>query len=253
MVSLRYIFAIFLITVFFLISGPTSVLSAEISVLDRKTGLEWQSKGPGKLKWPQAMSYCQNLVLGGKADWRLPNEKALKSAYRIKNNFPDPIGDLYWSSTTAPKKTGLAHNISFFKGNFYSNDKRMAHLVRCVRDSSWSRKKKIMQEVFDKKTKLIWQKWEPGEMNWQEAVDYCRGLSIDGKRGWRLPDRLELESALKIKHRFPNAAISYYWSSSSNIANSKIAWCVYFGKPYVGYYDKSGYTFVRCVRGGKSR
>ena len=224
--------------------------SGEVTLTDRKTGLEWQLNEPGKMKWPQAMTYCLTLNLNEKGDWRLPNKRELKSAYRIKRRFPGLVEDLYWSSTTIGKNAGFARIISFFKGNAYQNDKRMTHLVRCVRNTAWLTNRKNTHSVKDTKTNLIWQLWEPGEMKWQEANDYCQQLSLEGKVNWRLPDKSELQSAYKIKQEFPNAANSYYWSSSANIANSNIVWCVYFGKPYIGYYAKSGYAFVRCVRNG---
>lgn len=65
------------------------------TILDRASGLSW-TKGDsgdpafaqalgnakyadGRLDWPEALSFCENLTHGGQSDWRLPNAKELQS------------------------------------------------------------------------------------------------------------------------------------------------------------------------------
>jgi len=50
------------------------------SVLDRATGLTWQQGDSGEaLDWESALALCEDLVLAGADDWRLPNAKELQS------------------------------------------------------------------------------------------------------------------------------------------------------------------------------
>lgn len=50
------------------------------TITDKATSLIWQKKDSGKkLNWEQALEYCEDLTLGGRSDWRLPNSKELQS------------------------------------------------------------------------------------------------------------------------------------------------------------------------------
>ena len=79
-------------------------------VEDRATGLTWQKTDDGRTRnWPEALAYCQNLDVGGKSDWRLPNVKELETIVDYRHHAPalderflkmtDPTG-WFWSSTT---------------------------------------------------------------------------------------------------------------------------------------------------------
>jgi hypothetical protein len=80
------------------------------TVTDRASGLIWQRQDDGKARnWAEALGYCQNLLLGGHDDWRLPNAKELQSIVDYRRH--DPALDLrflqqrdkngwFWSSTT---------------------------------------------------------------------------------------------------------------------------------------------------------
>jgi len=50
------------------------------TISDNATGLMWQQSDDGNtLDWENALSYAENLTLGGHSDWRLPNAKELQS------------------------------------------------------------------------------------------------------------------------------------------------------------------------------
>ncbi|MBI3677406.1 MAG: PEGA domain-containing protein [Proteobacteria bacterium] len=83
--------------------------------------------------------------------------------------------------------------------------------------------------VTDNKTGLMWQKDDDGQKReWDDSINYCRGLSLGGQRGWRLPDKDELVSlwnnaGSKQNIRdtyFPGMKRSYYWSSTSYALNT---------------------------------
>jgi hypothetical protein len=112
----------------------------------------------------------------------------------------------------------------------------------------------------DPKTGFEWQCKSPGEMNWHEAREYAKSLSLDGKNDWRLPTLAELESLLdRIKNRsdgrplmreeVPFRDTLSYWSSTTFERQTKNAWIVMFDGAYVLSYYKSNSYYVRCVRG----
>jgi len=49
------------------------------TVTDNGNGLVWMQTEAGEMAWENAIKYCENLLLAGKDDWRLPDIKELKS------------------------------------------------------------------------------------------------------------------------------------------------------------------------------
>ena len=81
--------------------------------------------------------------------------------------------------------------------------------------------------------------------NWDEANIYCSELKIDGKTGWRLPTKAELNEIYESDNDFIHG--DYYWSSTE--ANCDDAWNQLMDNGYQNYGDKndSGY-YVRAIR-----
>jgi len=111
------------------------------AVTDEVTGLTWQRAVPAtSYEWAEAQTYCLNLILAGKSDWRLPTKKELESIvdWRVAipaidiSAFPETPAVLFWSST---RWTGSpsAFVVSFKDGRSESSDVRYAYRVRCVR------------------------------------------------------------------------------------------------------------------------
>ena len=81
-------------------------------------------------------------------------------------------------------------------------------------------------------------------LNWDDARLYCFSLNINGKTGWRLPTKDELNEIYQSKNDFTN---DYYWSSTE--VNCLYAWVQDMNgglqgnnvKGYGGYY-------VRAIR-----
>jgi len=83
--------------------------------------------------------------------------------------------------------------------------------------------------------------------NWYEARMYCFSLDIDGKVGWRLPTRDELNEMYKIYQAdsvFKNNA--GYWSSTENDSGGVYVQYFYDGYEYTAI--KEGHGSVRPVR-----
>jgi hypothetical protein len=86
------------------------------TVTDNVTGLMWEQKtddsGPRDkdniYTWKDALAYCENLLLGGHADWRMPTPKELERLVDLGKSspaidtayFPNTSNGLYWSGTT---------------------------------------------------------------------------------------------------------------------------------------------------------
>ncbi len=84
------------------------------TVTDQATTLIWHKDDSGRtLNWEDSLSYCENLTLAGRSDWRLPNAKELQSIVDYSRSPAttnsaaiDPIFNVsdkesyYWTSTT---------------------------------------------------------------------------------------------------------------------------------------------------------
>jgi hypothetical protein len=113
-------------------------------VLDTSTNLMWQDDTPvSSMTWENAISYCENLSLGGYSDWKLPNINELynladRTTYSpaISSVFQN-IDNLtyYWSSTTTAGDSGDAWDFSFLRGTNFESPKSYSRIVRCVRIS----------------------------------------------------------------------------------------------------------------------
>ena len=118
-------------------------------VHDELTNLTWQRIDDGvKRYWEEALSYCNNLILGGHEDWRLPDVKELLSI--VDYSYFNPTLPVLletakdqqyctFTSSTTPVGTagGGASSVSFYKGEMSSAKKdTYTHFVRCVRDEN---------------------------------------------------------------------------------------------------------------------
>ena len=111
-------------------------------VKDSISKLEWQDDAVGStMAWEDAITYCEDLSLGGYSDWRLPNVNELKSIVdrvkvypAIKDGFENVSSNYYWSSTTHDFYKDYAWIVDFDYGFVGSDYKVDSYYVRCVRD-----------------------------------------------------------------------------------------------------------------------
>jgi hypothetical protein len=120
-----------------------SNLSTDI-VVDSTTTLMWQKADDNTQRnWNDAVTYCNNLSLGGYADWRLPSKVELhglnnSSVFNQIQGTPfSQVGDQYfggyWSSTSF--ETDYAWHVFFSKqgADGYASKFGWTNLTRCVR------------------------------------------------------------------------------------------------------------------------
>jgi len=119
--------------------------------------------------------------------------------------------------------------------------------------------------VIDSKTALVWQDnndTNTTERIWQESINYCESLSLDGYVDWRLPNINEFKTIIdrgkkgpaivdKFKYVRSNIISNFYWTSTTHASYISNAWVILFYDGYNDYYDKRNSFYVRCVRGGQ--
>lgn len=129
----------------FLIMIGTCWLFGANTVIDKNTNLEWQDNADTKnitRNWIDAKNYCENLVIEGKNDWRLPNIKELQSIIdikrfrpAIKDNFKNVKPAIYWSSSVVVDNSNrFAWCVFISDGGTNDHKKSSSAYVRCVRD-----------------------------------------------------------------------------------------------------------------------
>lgn len=99
-------------------------------------GLIWQDDSNAKTNiqnWSSALTYCNNLSLGGYSDWYLPNKKQLQDLYVNKHKLSNITSILYWSSSIVDGDSSYAWLVHFSSGRMYGYTKTNSNFVRCVR------------------------------------------------------------------------------------------------------------------------
>ncbi|CAK8712130.1 DUF1566 domain-containing protein [Candidatus Electrothrix laxa] len=213
---------------------------ASDTVIDHNTGLEWQqtadSNGDGiinssdKMSQSQAESYCQDLLLAGNEDWRLPDIKTLYSLIDFSGEdvsgqetgaqpflntdyFDFAYGDTsagerlidaQWATTSNYVSTVMGGSAAMFGVNFA--DGRIKgygptnmFYIQCVRgDESYGTNSLIDNgdsTITDQATGLMWQQEDNGTgVEWAEALAGCESATTGNHTDWRLPNAKELHS-----------------------------------------------------------
>ena len=133
--------------------------------------------------------------------------------------------------------------------------------------------------ITDTSTGLVWDKCSRGQVwdnttppgtctgaassyDWVAALSEATAANSASHRGhadWRLPNRTELESLVKINAfspaidgtYFPATPNHSYWTSTSSAPNPADAWSVVFNNGYTYAHGKTDTLHVRLVRSGQ--
>lgn len=112
------------------------------TVMDDTTGLMWQQDDDGVTRnWETALSYCEELLLAGHSDWRLPDAKELGSITDVTwyqpsidtTYFPTAKSSTYWSSTASADPLFDVWSVFFNNGVVAGHGYTYINYVRCVR------------------------------------------------------------------------------------------------------------------------
>ncbi len=115
--------------------------------------------------------------------------------------------------------------------------------------------------VTDPWTGLMWQQaTAPHRLNLDDAVAYCKNLTLAGYTDWRLPNRDDFNSLRDTSYTptihpdyFPDTRLSGYWSSTATAGSASSFWVVNFSynNGYASTY-KILSEYIRAVRGEHS-
>jgi len=124
--------------------------------------------------------------------------------------------------------------------------------------------------VLDNLTGLMWARNAnlDGKKNWEDAVDYCDGLSYGRYDDWRLPNRQEILSLIdddffdpslcdtagtaqwSADNPFVRVQPTYYWLSTTYVHFPDYAWYIDMINGHMDRDDKAETHYVWPVRGG---
>lgn len=139
-------------------------------VRDRLTGLYWTrdaSQGGFPVSWREALEYIAQMNADsahGRADWRLPNRRELRSLVNHGRRRPvldedHPFASVfqnwYWTSTTAAKEPGYAWRVHMAGGRMFYGRKDEGSMVWAVAGTSSVLPKTGQSECFDDVGRVI--------------------------------------------------------------------------------------------------
>jgi hypothetical protein len=261
------------------INSPSYTNNSNGTITDNVTGLMWQQVDGGEITIENATIYCDNLILGGFSDWRLPNPIESFSILNHQNNnpamnttfFTASTAEYWWTNTYELNSTTKVWctNAGGGIGNHPKSETISAggikrFHVRAVRDISLPT---TLANHFtdngdgtitDNLTELVWQKTPNIQtQNWENALVYAENLSLANLSDWRLPNIKELQS-LNDESRtnpsinssfFPSIGVNNYWSSTSLPNQTTNAWYLNTQFGISTYSSKTTANYVLCVRG----
>lgn len=92
--------------------------------------------------------------------------------------------------------------------------------------------------VSDLNTGLMWQQMpSSSDYNWQQAVDYCESLELNGYDDWRMPSAKELFSISDFNSGWPYLNINYFYLASGHVTKDEQYWTSNY---YVGVTVEGG-------------
>lgn len=263
----------------YLINMPSFTNNNNLTITDNVTGLMWQKVDGGEMTIESAITYCDNLVLGGYSDWRLPIPIEAFSILNHQNSNP-AIDTNYFASTAAeywwtsvfelnsttkvwctnagggignhPKaETISAGGLKKFHARAVRNISTPTTLTNHFTDNGDG-------TITDNLTQLVWQKTPyTDSFTWDRALTYAEGLTIGTSSDWRLPNIKELQSINNelatnpsvFAPFFTGLGVHNYWSSTTLPNQTLRAWYWNTQVGITSYDLKTNPNYVLCVRG----
>ena len=274
------------------INPPDLKDNGDGTVTDNLTGLTWEQNTeenePNLYTYNEAITYCDDLTLGGQNDWRMPTRKEYSTILNFGTTSPS-LDTVYFPYYTSVYEENESH---YWTSSEYYDDSsqvwllRLAfglvdktpkepdsHRVKCVRGDTLpaaSYTDNSNGKVTDNVTGLMWeQKTDDGgsrdkddTYTWKDALAYCENLLLGENDDWRLPNIKEQERLVDLESSNPSIDTTYfsntnnglYWSGTTCSGCHKMkAFAIDFtdGELYYGnkFRDDVYYeNYVRCVR-----
>ena len=129
----------------YVINAQSFTDNGDGTVTDNVTVLMWEQSATHKIcTYADAVSYCNNLTIGGYTDWKLPRDLELMSIVDYGKRtpaidstyFPGTYSTQYWTSSPMDSDSSHTWTVDFQDG--YVNDFALItdHRVRCVRGNT---------------------------------------------------------------------------------------------------------------------
>lgn len=202
-------------------------VTAEL-VTDLVTGLVWERPPHAeRTTWAEAKARCDELVLGGRDDFRLPGRIELVTILDFDelpvaaSVFADAVADYHFTSSPVSFVAGSAYSVYFGAGETAIASAAPGSAVsRCVAGRVAAPKEPqfaVQDElVVDRVTGLSWERTAAEPAPFVEASARCASL------GMRLPSVRELQSLIdENAHEpavdselFPGTAPAGFWSQT---------------------------------------
>ncbi len=265
----------------FVNNPPSFTDNGDGTITDNVTKLMWQKVDGGEMTYENAATYCDNLVLGGYSDWRLPTGIELFSINHFDNinpamntmYFTKTTADYWWTSELRADNAADVWVVNAGGGigahpkteTVSAGGTKQFH-VRAVRTPITTTFTVAHftdngdGTVTDNFTGLIWQKSaSTNTMTWEDALNFCNTFNLAGKADWRLPNVRELQSLNDVSRVnpsfnntvFQNLTTGDYWSSTSLYKTPTKAWDINLGYGIVTQHDKTLSEHILLVRGGR--
>ena len=267
----------------YLINEPLFTNNNNGTITDNVTGLMWQQSDGGEMTIESGFIYCDNLVLGGFSDWRLPTKQESMSILNFDRNnpslnttyFPNTNAGYWWTSTinySNPNSIWITNSGGGtgpkLKTETISAGGTRKYHSRAVRNTNIPTIVTHFTDngdgtVTDNITNLVWQN-SPNTTTytWEQALTYAENLNFASNSDWRLPNIKELVSITDETTNTPAINTTFfasvlaakYWSSTTQFApGGANAWYNDFQNFGITSYDlKTINHNVICVRGNPS-
>lgn len=258
-------------------NAPFFNINGNGTVTDTITGLMWQQNDGGEMTIENAIDYCNNLVLGGFSDWRLPNAHEAFSIINHQNAnpalntsiFTASVAEYWWTSDRQVNDSNKVWvtNSGGGIGNHPKTETISAggtkkFHVRAVRNiqNPISIASHFTDNgdgsITDNLTQLIWQKTPYADsLTWEDALGYADTLNLSGHNSWRLPNIKELQSINEENRINPSinttafgmSAAGKFWSSTSLPNQPTKAWYLNTQFGITTYDVKTAKHLILCV------
>jgi len=137
---MRYLFFILCLSLFL---NAIEYEKSDNIVIDKQNKLMWQDNDEVTQYLETTVTaevYCENIILNGYIDWRVPTVNELINIIDLKNKnaiysefkFVNP--NIYISSTSFIEKDSLFWGINFQTGSIIRENKSNENYIRCIRD-----------------------------------------------------------------------------------------------------------------------